>query len=115
MVVEEKNEGKKITYAVNDTVINFDSTLSINLARYQKDVENTIDICLDQDMQLGTGLKYRYAANIIIPAKTYTQVDTGKKDNEEHEIYNKIAEPLDMEKVRLILWALPANYIGGTN
>jgi hypothetical protein len=117
MIVEEKNTGKKISYSVNDTTINFDSALSINLARYQKDVENVVDVCLNNDMQLTTGLGRWYAASIILPARQYTEIDTGMKDDEGNEIYNKAADSLDMEKVKLVLWALPYGYElqGGNN
>jgi hypothetical protein len=117
VIIEEKNQGKKINYLVSDTTINFDSTLSINLSRYQKDIENVVDICLDNDMQLTTGLGKWYAASIILPPKEYTEIDTGKEDSDGHEIYNKILNPLDMEKVKLVLWALPYGYElqGGNN
>lgn len=115
MIVEEKNEGKKINYVVNSTTILFDDALSINLAKYQKDQENIIDVCLDEDMQLTTGLGKWYVANIIIPPRTYNQVDTGTKDSQGNEIYNRVADPLNMDKVTLTLWTLPVNYLGGAN
>lgn len=110
MKIEEKNEGKKINYSVNGTTIVFDETISVNLARYQKDQENVIDVCLDSDMQLTTGLGKWYVANIVIPPRTYKMVDTGTKDEKDNEIFNRVADPLNMDDVTLILWTLPYNY-----
>lgn len=110
MNIEEKNEGQKINYTVNKSTIVFDETISINVARYQKDFENVIDVCIDNNMQLTTGLGKWYAANIIIPPRKYNMVDTGTKDDKENEIYDRVAEPLNMEDVTLVLWTLPVNY-----
>jgi hypothetical protein len=118
MKIEEKNEGKKINYSVAGTTIVFDETISINLARYQKDQENVIDVCLDSDMQLTTGLGKWYVANIIIPPRTYKMVDTGTKDDKDNEIFERVADSLNMDEVTLILWTLPQNYemlTGGAN
>ncbi|RII34297.1 AAA family ATPase [Clostridium chromiireducens] len=110
MNIEEKNEGQKINYAVNKSTIVFDETISVNVARYQKDFENVIDVCIDNNMQLTTGLGKWYAANIIIPPRKYNMVDTGTKDDKENEIYDRVAEPLNMDDVTLVLWTLPVNY-----
>lgn len=115
MKISEQNEGKKINYTVTGSTIVFDDAISINLSKYQKDQENVIDVCLDEDMQLTTGLGKWYVANIIIPPKTYSMVDTGAKDDKGNEIYNRVADSLNMDKVTLILWTLPANYLGGAN
>lgn len=113
MKIEEKNEGQKINYAVSGSTIVFDDTISVNVARYQKDTENIIDVCIDSDMQLTTGLGKWYAANVIIPPKKYDMVDSGEKDEEGNTKYARVAEPLNMDDVTLILWALPVNYIAG--
>jgi hypothetical protein len=113
MKIEQKNEGKKIKYAVNNSTIIFDETISVNVAKYQKDTENTIDVCIDSDMQLTTGLGKWYAANIVIPPRKYNMVDTEQKDEDGNSKYERVAEPLNMDDVTLILWALPANYIAG--
>lgn len=115
MNITEQNEGTKINYTVNSSTIVFDETISMNLAKYQKDVQNEIDICLDEDMQLTTGLGKWFVANIILPPKEYQEVDTGVKDSDGNEIYNRVTSPLNMDKVTLILWTLPVNYVGGAN
>lgn len=115
MKISEQNEGKKINYTVTGSTIVFDETISINLAKYQKGQENVIDVCLDSDMQLTTGLGKWYVANIIIPPKKYSMVDTGAKDDKDNEIFDRVADPLNMDDVTLVLWTLPQNYlVGGT-
>lgn len=113
MNVKEKNDGQKINYAVNGSKIVLDDTISVNLAKFQKDNDNEIDVCLDEDMELTTGLGRWYVANIIIPAKEYKLVDAGTKDKDGNEMFNKVAQPLNMDEVTLVLWALPYNYISG--
>lgn len=118
MKISEQNKGKKISYTVTGSTIVFDETISVNVARYQKDQENVIDVCLDADMQLTTGLGKWYVANIIIPPKTYSMVDTGTKDDTDNEIFERVADSLNMDEVTLILWTLPQNYemlTGGAN
>lgn len=113
MKIEEKNDGQKINYSVNENVIVFDDTISVNVTKYQRDTENTIDLCIDKDMELTTGLGKWYAANIIIPPKKYNMVDTGIEDENGNSIYERVADPLNMDDVTLILWALPINYLAG--
>lgn len=113
MKISEQNEGKKIKYSVTNSLIVFDETISVNLVKYQKDTENIIDVCIDNDMQLTTGLGKWYAANIIIPPRKYDMVDTGEKDENENPKYERVAEPLNMDEVTLILWSLPINYLNG--
>lgn len=113
MKIEEKNEGKKINYTVSGSTIVFDDTISVNAAKYQKNTENIIDVCIDDDMQLTTGLGKWYGANIIIPPKKYNYVDSGEKDENGNTKYIRVAEALNMDDVTLILWALPYNYIAG--
>lgn len=117
MNITEKNEGTKMPYVVNKTTICFDETITVNLAKMQKDTENVIDVCLDDDLQLTTGLGKWYIANIILPPREYDYNDTGKKDDNDNEIYERVAKPLDMEKVDLILWTIPTGYLltGGVN
>lgn len=113
MKVQEKNDGQKINYSINGNVIVFDDTISINISKYQRDTENIVDVCIDNDMQLTTGLGKWYAANVIIPPRKYDMVDSGQVDEEGNVKYMRVAEPLNMDDVTLILWALPINYLTG--
>lgn len=111
MIVTEKNEGQKIAYTAKGTVINFDEMISVNLAKFQKDTETVIDVSLDEDMNLTTGLGRWYVANIVIPPRKYDMVDTGEVSEDESPIFERVAKPLSMDEVQLILWTLPENYL----
>lgn len=111
MIVKEQNEGEKIPYElVQGYKILFDDMVSYNIPRYQQEQENTLNICLDDDMQLTNGLGKWYVANIIIPARKYELVVTGEKDEEGNDKYARVATPLNMDEVTLVLWTLPVNY-----
>lgn len=109
MTIVERNEGLKIPYEVNGTKITFDDMLTIDLKRYQKEEERVVDISLDEDEILQMGLGKWYIANLVIPPKEYEFVESGS-DEEGNPVLNKVAKPLDMDKVTLTLWALPYNY-----
>lgn len=103
------NEGTKIPYEVNGTRITFDSMLTIDLSRYQKEEERVIDISLNDDDMLQMGLGKWYIANISLPPKEYELVENGTEKNES-VIYKRVSKGLDMDKVTLTLWSLPYNY-----
>lgn len=113
MIIEDKNIGQKINHTESGNVLTFDDTISVNVSKYQRDTQNTIDVCIDENLQLTTGLGKWYAANVIIPPKKYDMVGSGEVDENNNPIYNRVAEPLNMDEVTLILWALPAGYLGG--
>ena len=109
MRIIDINEGTKIPYEVNGTKITFDSMLTIDLSRYQKEEERVIDISLNDDDMLQMGLGKWYIANISLPPKEYELVENGTDENES-VVYNKTSKILDMDKVTLTLWSLPYNY-----
>ena len=49
MIIVEKNEGPKISYVEKGTKITFDDELMLNLAKYERDEDNHIDVCRDKD------------------------------------------------------------------
>ena len=100
MIVINKNEGTKIPYEVSGKRITFDDDLSLNLAKQEKDWPVHIDVCVDRDGNLctGIGVGLYYVAQIDIPAAEYT---TPAEEGESPE-----KRPLDMEKVTLTLWSL---------
>ncbi|MGL5714167.1 MAG: hypothetical protein ACRCX2_14195 [Paraclostridium sp.] len=109
MRIIEKNEGRKIPYEVMKTKVIFDDMLMVDLARYQKDEEQVIDICIDNNEMLSMGLTGWYVANIVIPPKQYDLVENGVDENNNPK-YEKVAKALNMDEVTLHLWALPENY-----
>lgn len=101
MMIINKNEGLKITYAVDDSRITFgDDELTLNLARYQRDWPVLIDICSNKDNMLviGAGAGLHYVAQIEIPAMECTVPATEEQAPE--------PKPIDMTKVILTLWSL---------
>lgn len=100
--VIEKNVGPKIEYEQSGTRLYFgDDEIMINCAKYQKDWEQTTDICMDRvgNLTIGTESALRYVAQIEIPAKEYTEEEV---DGE----IQRTPVPLDMGDVTLILWAI---------
>ncbi len=92
MIIKEINEGTKVAYEVSGNKIFFgDDELMLNLSKYERDYEVIINICNDDNGILIAGLSKYFVANIIIPARAYVD---GK------------AQPFDMDKVELDLWAL---------
>ena len=128
MIVIEKNEGEKIPYTQNGTVVSFaDGRLSLDCALYQKDWDVHLDVCenADGNLVMGTESGQKYVAQIDIPAREYKYPETAEAapamteadlDGEETETTEQeyteteppVALPLDMEKVTLSLWAIGA-------
>ena len=105
MNVIEKNCGQKIPYDYNSKTITFDDDLSINLLKRERDYDEHIDICYDEDRNLviGAAAGRSYVAEIDIPARRYYSVEG--EDGEELR-----PEPFDIELVTLTLWAVD-NYV----
>ena len=100
--VIEKNVGPKIEYEQSGTRLYFgDDEIMVNCSKYQKDWEQTVDICMDRvgNLTIGTRSALRYVAQIEIPAKEYTEEEV---DGE----IQRTPVPLDMGDVTLILWAI---------
>lgn len=109
MIIVNKNEGKKIPYEVDGTKITFDDEAMYNLTKYERDDANHLDICRDAYGNLVNGVPDsagKYVAQIDIPARSYTEVETGQNDEEGNPITQPQALPLDMENVTLTLWSV---------
>ena len=106
MIIIEKNEGPKIEYEVTGTKICFDDDLTINLAKRQENWDVHIDVCFDSsnDLVIGTAAGRRYVAEIDIPAREYEPVVYPEDPEEEPD--PPTPKPLDMDKVKLTLWAV---------
>lgn len=61
---------------------------------------------LQQDSEKIINLKdgERFLANIILPPREYEEVDTGEVDEEGNAVINRQAKPLNIARVRLVLW-----------
>jgi len=97
----EQNKGEKIRYTVEGARIIFDGKLTVDLEAEQEDVQKIVDVSLDKDGNLIRGVGEWYVANIVIPPREYEAIEN---ENGEQTI---TALPVNMDKVVLILWALP--------
>ena len=122
MVVVEKTEGEKISYAVEGNVISFrDGELIMNLAKYERDSANHIDICLDHSgcLVCGAAAGQLYVAEIDIPARSYEEVEAAADEDEvpfpvrgESTKTKTVRQPIpfDMNRCTLVLWGKGYGY-----
>lgn len=109
MIIAEINQGPKATYSLQGKVLTIGGQVSIDLQERQSDVQKVIDICLDNQLQtMREGIGAWYVATIIIPPKQRELVPSG--DEKGNDIYIERDRELDINKVELRLWALPAGY-----
>lgn len=85
MKVTELNEGKKIAYAVNKTVLTLDGgRIALDLQKYQKDYPVTLDFMTDGEgnmlMNAFDSLR-AYVAEIRLPACETETVEVEDEDN----------------------------------
>lgn len=110
MILTNLNDGPKATYSLSGTKLTVEG-VTVDLATRQTDVQQTINISLANDLTTAAeGVGSWYIATIVIPPKSYDVVDTGTKDAQGNEIMTVEAQPLDMSKVELRLWALPQGF-----
>lgn len=106
------SEGNYIDYSVSKAKITFNDELMVNVAKYERDFPVTIDVCIDKFGAVTTGLGVKYAAQIEIPERQYTETEIQNPDyNPEDEqsrptITKKDPVPFSMEKVVLKLYAI---------
>lgn len=112
MNVVEVNSGAKIPYTTRLNKITFDDELTLNVEKLERDFDVCIDICIDKFGMVTTGLGVKYAAQIEIPARQYTEETASNPDyNPEDEtsqatITNKVPVPFSMANVTLKLYAI---------
>lgn len=114
MKIVEKNEGRKIDYALDGTKLEFhDGALTIDLARYQKDDPVTRDIMVDSDGYLIMGRGRYYVAQVEIPAREYEETETpatvAEEENEGGMNMPSVIRtplPLNTDDVTLYLFAI---------
>jgi hypothetical protein len=95
VIVEKINSGEYAEYSLNETVLTLDG-VDYDLVALQEDEQNIIDVKVDD----------RFIANIIIPPAKYKEIDSGNVDDNNETIYKKVKVPLDIESVKLNLWAI---------
>ena len=111
MKIIEKETGKKIPYEEMGSKIFFNDELMINLSKYERDFEQTLDICADENNCLAMGLATRYVAQVIIPPRQYSApvLNPQRTEGDTMQVGDMISEapkplPLNMNEVTLILW-----------
>ena len=112
MKVIEVNVGEKIPYTTSGTKITFDDELMLNLAKLERDFDVNVDICIDKYGMIVTGLGVKYAAQIEIPARQYTEKEIDNPDynpddeNSQQTIMVPEPVPFSMNNVTLKLYAI---------
>lgn len=105
MIVVEKNIGPKIEYEVTGNWLAFRDELALNLASKERDDDVEIDVFETRIGDLQTGISDYYVAQVMIPARRYTEEDGGVDENEQ-PIINREPLPFDVDLCTLVLWAL---------
>lgn len=112
MKVVEVNVGEKVDYSVSKTKVTFNDELMLNLAKYERDFDVNVDICVDKYGMLVTGLGVKYVAQIEIPARKYVDKE---QDNPEYDPEDENSQktvmvpepvPFSMDNVTLKLYAI---------
>lgn len=127
MNVIELNEGRKVEYELHGTKLDFaDGTLTMNLAKYQRDYPVTKTITGDAEGNLlidGSDSRF-YVAEVEIPAIEYEDVEvegeaenatmteavegeTEAAEDTTHKSHiERKAKPLNTDDVTLRLWSI---------
>lgn len=110
MIIVDKNEGTKIAYVADGTRVAFADDLTINLAAREQDWPVHIDICFDADKNLviGAAAGRSYVAQLDIPKRQYKEIpgDSESPGPEGKSTTKQEPIPLDMNTVKLSLWAI---------
>lgn len=112
MNVIDVNEGTKIVYVVDGNKITFADELMLNLEKLERDFDVSIDICIDKYGMITTGLGVKYAAQIEIPARQYTEASESNPDYDENDEASQEfaivqeAAAFNMDNVTLKLYAI---------
>lgn len=103
MIREEKAPGRYVPFRCEDTVITFADRLKIDLNEFAGRYPVSIDISLDKNGELITGVGDFYLAQIELPAKK-RRIRVGTPDDYGFCLLTESFEDLDMNEARLILW-----------
>jgi hypothetical protein len=97
MNVEKKSGNGLYPDVVLDGSVLTISDQIVDLDQVRKDSENIVDLFNGP----------AYLANIIIPPNNYEMVDTGQTDEQGNAIYDKQLQPLNTDKLKLVIWPQP--------
>ena len=85
-----------------------DDELDINLKKRERDDQVSIDICMDYMGNLVIGVSKdatKYVAQIVIPARQYTEVEE-EGEQEGETVIRREPVPFDIDNCTLTLWEL---------
>lgn len=106
----EYDESKKfIEYEVNKNNLDFnDGDLSFNVAKKERDYEVVIDICEDYTggLVMGTNSGDKYIAQVVIPARQYSEVETEESEDSEGTGKKSVPVAFNIENCELRLWEM---------
>lgn len=109
----EVTVGKKVEYSVSKSKITFADELMLNCEKLERDFDVCVDICIDKNGMLTAGtLGEKYAAQIEIPARQYTETEIENPDydpedeNSKEYITEKNPVAFSMTNVTLKLYAI---------
>lgn len=112
MKVINVNEGPKIEYSTSKNKITFADELMLNLEKCERDYPVSIDICIDKFGMVTTGLGMKYAAQIEIPERQYTEETIENPDYDPEDPQSQPTTikrepvPFSMANVTLKLYAI---------
>ncbi len=95
MQIEYKGNPPYWKYELSGSVLTIGEH-QLDLEDLRSDTEVVIDL-KDEDGN--------FIANVIIPPNEYELVDTGEKDEQGNPVYEQRLKPLNLDKVRLVLWS----------
>lgn len=109
----EVTVGKKVEYSVSKSKITFADELMLNCEKLERDFDVCVDICIDKNGMLTAGtLGEKYAAQIEIPARQYSETEIENPDydpedeNSKEYITEKNPVAFSMANVTLKLYAI---------
>ena len=110
MIIVNKNDGKYIPYNLEGNNLSFDGVLTLALDKYEHDNTAHYDICIDKvgNLVLGVipGVAELYAAQLDIPARQYTQEESGEVDDDNNPLLIPQAVAYTPDNTTLTLWGL---------
>lgn len=101
--IELIGDGERCDFSVADTLVSV-GNLTVDCGDYQEDSAVCIDICRDGDeFVLGAQAGRSYVMSIVIPPRTYHEVQEGVDENG-NPVWRRVADEMDPAHLVLRLW-----------
>lgn len=106
MNVTHMNEGHKVAYSLDGSILTIGESVVLNLDEEQEDVARAVSIFAGDDGTLSQD-GHNYAATIILPPRRYADEEVDEIiDGEEVVQIVPVAQPLQVAAVTLQLWSI---------